>query len=271
MKAPWWLWPNILHLDAPVIAVVWQEAFARAFGAALNVPERAVLFLVVWCIYAADRVADGFRLQTTAESAPRHRFARRFRFPLMAMIALAGLASLGLASILPVRVLFGGILLGGVAGLYFLWNQLAGERWGRRWAKEIVIGFVFAAGCALVPWSERQETAELVPVFGFAAVCVANCLLISRLERDRDLGRGESSLAVRLPPQSRPARRVAAGAFMVAVVFALAGWWPTLHAAIALAAAAIWCGVFVEMQFGPQAAAVWADLALLAPVLLFIA
>ena len=27
-RPPWWLWPNLLALDAPLVAVVWQHALA---------------------------------------------------------------------------------------------------------------------------------------------------------------------------------------------------------------------------------------------------
>ena len=34
-RTPWWLWPNLLNLDSPLLAVIWQEQFARISGANL--------------------------------------------------------------------------------------------------------------------------------------------------------------------------------------------------------------------------------------------
>lgn len=31
-RAPWWLWPNLLSLDAPVVAVAWAWMFSKAWG-----------------------------------------------------------------------------------------------------------------------------------------------------------------------------------------------------------------------------------------------
>ena len=35
-QLPWWLWPNLLGLDAPLVAVVWQQALARMQGVAID-------------------------------------------------------------------------------------------------------------------------------------------------------------------------------------------------------------------------------------------
>lgn len=49
---PPWLWPNLLSLDAPVVAVAWQWLFARVFGADLPAVFHLILGLSVWCIWA---------------------------------------------------------------------------------------------------------------------------------------------------------------------------------------------------------------------------
>lgn len=265
MNLPWWRWPNVLSLDAPVIAVAWQEAFARAFGASVSLPGRAVLFLAVWGVYAADRVADGRRLGAPPGASARHRFAARHGKALGMLIALAGLAGAAMIPFLSLRVIAGGAGLAALVGVYFLWNQLAGNRFARGWAKELVIGLVFAGGCALAPWMAEPSAPRLLPVGIFALVCTANCLLIARLEREIDIRRGESSLAVRLPAHLRPARIVAAMAGILAV--ALAGAWPTLQVALALGALGLWCGVLVERRRGAEFACVWADAVLLSPLL----
>jgi hypothetical protein len=267
-RTPWWQWPNILSLDAPVIAVVWQEAFARAFAFPVSVSERAVLFLVVWVIYAADHVTDGIRLGAPADAAARHRFASRHRRGLSVLVLVAGLGVLILASFLPLRLMAGGAALGGIVAVYFLWNHLAGERLARRWAKEAVVGGVFALGCALVPLLGSPRPVHFLPVAVFALVCLANCLLISRVERQRDILRGETSLAVGLSPQTRPARAIALLAGGLALP--LAGLWPALSAALMVSAAGIWCGLLVERRWGAEPAVVWADFVLLSPLLFWV-
>lgn len=265
MNLPWWRWPNVLSLDAPVIAVVWQEAFARAFGTPLSLAPRLVLFLVVWCVYAGDRIADGLRLGTPPEAPARHRFAARHQRALGALILGCGVTCAALMPSLSWGVVAGGAGLGVFMGLYFFWNHFAGDRFARGWAKEMVIGIVFAGGCILVPWSIAPSAANGLPMLVLALVCTANCLLIARLERETDIQRGETSLAVRLPTHLRPARMFTAVAGLAAVT--LLGAWPSLQAALTLSAIGIWCGALVERRMGPEFACVWADLVLLSPVL----
>jgi len=87
----------------------------------------------------------------------------------------------------------------------------------------------------------------------------------ARLERELDIQRGETSLAVRLSPNTRPARAIAAVAGFTSL--ALFPHWPALAIPLCLSAFGIWCGVLVERRYGTEFAAVWADAVLLSPLL----
>src|ERR1700704_1719121 len=69
-----WLWPNLLSLDAPVVAVLWQILFARCFQVPVDALAALLLLLTVWLIYAADRILDARRDEC---HSPRHEFYRR--------------------------------------------------------------------------------------------------------------------------------------------------------------------------------------------------
>ena len=56
---PWWLWWNVLSLDAPMVAVAWALVFAKSASVVLPGAEVAALGLVVWLIYTVDRLLDG--------------------------------------------------------------------------------------------------------------------------------------------------------------------------------------------------------------------
>ncbi|MGC1479905.1 MAG: hypothetical protein WA771_05350 [Chthoniobacterales bacterium] len=262
----WYLVLNVLHLDAPLITVVWQALFARSVGYELLLAERLALFLAVWIVYAGDRVLDGYRLSIGPTTAARHRFSRRHSRSLIRLIATAILAEVALAFFLPLHVLLGGATLGLVVVGYFLWNQLAGTRFGRGWSKEVVVSLVFAGGAALVPLVQAFSWPLLAEVLGFAAVCYANCLLIARLERDRDRDRGERSIAGHLRPDARPSQPLTA--FLATVLtLALIILGPnvvgvTLLASVLLLALA----PLIEDRCGRDATAAWADLALLTPI-----
>ena len=76
---PWWLWPNVLSLDAPLVAVLWQEALSRAHHVKLLPGCNLALGLAVWLIYIVDRVLDGCGAPRGEVLSPRHAFYRRHR------------------------------------------------------------------------------------------------------------------------------------------------------------------------------------------------
>src|ERR1035437_3449758 len=73
-ESPAWLWPNLLSLDAPVVAVLWQILFARCFQVPPDALAAILLLLTVWLIYAADRTLDAWKGEC---HSPRHEFYRR--------------------------------------------------------------------------------------------------------------------------------------------------------------------------------------------------
>ncbi len=78
-STPWWLWLNILSLDAPIVAVLWQEALARCYHVKLIPGCQVALGLAVWLIYVVDRTLDGMAKTETHQLSARHAFYRRHR------------------------------------------------------------------------------------------------------------------------------------------------------------------------------------------------
>ena len=68
-RTPWWLWPNLLSLDAPILAVLWQDFLSHRYAVPLRLPGRLALFLTVWAIYVADRLLDSRHPVDRAEAA----------------------------------------------------------------------------------------------------------------------------------------------------------------------------------------------------------
>src|ERR1700753_2638698 len=73
-STPLWLWPNLLSLDAPIVAVLWQALFVGSYRARFDPLASALLFIAVWTIYVADRVIDAWR---DRDGEARHDFYRR--------------------------------------------------------------------------------------------------------------------------------------------------------------------------------------------------
>ena len=70
-RTPWWLWPNLLNLDSPILALIWQEQFARIANVDLALGDRLILFCCTWLVYCTDRLLDVINSNTKTETG-RH-------------------------------------------------------------------------------------------------------------------------------------------------------------------------------------------------------
>src|SRR5580698_3499004 len=86
-RPPIWLWFNLLSLDAPLIALVWQDFLSRCYPTLLHATGRGVLGLTVCAIYLGDRLLDVRRPASALESI-RHRFYRRRRAFALSLLAI---------------------------------------------------------------------------------------------------------------------------------------------------------------------------------------
>ena len=116
LENPWWLWPNVLSLDAPAVAVVWQLLFARALRVNLLPVTVALLASGAWCTYVLDRLLDAHAPGAASQPGWRHAFYFRHQRIFWALVTLVGCVSLPVAVIgLPAPVLRGGIVLSGLS------------------------------------------------------------------------------------------------------------------------------------------------------------
>jgi len=187
-STPWWLVPNLLALDAPLVAVVWLSAFARAFDSMVEWSVMVALFAAVWCVYLADRLIDARRLQDESTATARHVFARRHRtlFLIASLVSLGAGGWLALTRLDPGLLRSGLVLVGAVGGYFGGFVRLF-RNWRPLPAKEVVCGVVFSIGCALGVEAVRDNWLSALPaVFLFGGVCSLNCLAISAWEKRSD-------------------------------------------------------------------------------------
>ena len=282
--APWWLWWNILSLDAPMVAVAWALVFAKCAGVALPGAEVTALGFVVWLIYTVDRLLDG-RASATRDSAgafgsplrQRHFFHRIHARGIAWVAAGVGTftAMLVFTQIGP-QVLRLAVPLGLILVLYMAWVHLGRGRFVTQLSKEVAVGVVFAAGVALPAWSRlggrRWEFFILAALF--AAVCTLNCVAIEEWERGRArnltveglrqsaaVGFGSGKFAVVL----------AVCATLMAPVVRLRGEFSAIGAAIAVSALLILVLDLMRERISADALRVLVDVALLAPALVVLA
>src|SRR5580692_11172919 len=182
---PIWLWPNVLSLDAPVVAVLWQGFLSDQFHIPLRPAGRLALGLTVWAIYLLDRLMDVRKPVPAggdgAEPA-RHRFYRR-RSKVMTALFIVVLATDALIAILRLRpaVLREGLVpLGGVL-IYLVAFHISRGR--VRMPKEIAASILFTAGTFLVAWTLLPCVELIWAALAFFVLCLANMIAIEAWER----------------------------------------------------------------------------------------
>jgi hypothetical protein len=187
VRPPAWMWFNILGLDAPLIALVWQDFLARCYTTMLLPQGRAVLALTVWAIYLADRILD-VRHPAEPLEPPRHRFYRRHRIFAQTLLAIVVSADLFMVRLLVrPRLVYSGLLVGGAVMLYLGAFPLKGSATR---SKKPLAALLFTVGTFLIAGTNiGHPVRDLAwPAAAFCALCLGNLLMIERWTQGRTFG-----------------------------------------------------------------------------------
>lgn len=207
-EIPWWLWPNLISLDAPLVAVAWLWIFARQWDAGGLHPGVALLLAAtVWIIYIADRWHDTRRRDAGMLSA-RHQFHRAHGGVLLTLGVLACAACLIFfsAAIPHARIWFvpdgsggwsglaagpGLLVLAGCAAFAAL-ARVPGRSRIWRHSKNLTAACTFALGTALGAYGasaiDAASPAVVSAVVGFASLCLMNLIAIDAWEAEKRRG-----------------------------------------------------------------------------------
>lgn len=256
-----WLLPNLLSLDAPLVAVVWQDLLARCTATPLRGPARLVLGLTVWAIYLADRLLDVRGPATGPESA-RHSFCRSHRtgFAQLLLCVVAADTAVTLFLLRPAVFHTGLIALTGVVAYLALVH--VGPGW--RPPKEVLVALLFVAGTFLVAWTWHTGGGQslVLPASAFFLLCLANLVAIENWEW-RELRREKTGRPHGLVLGMGAGLAVWTAALAVAcAVFGGSPWYRAVAASSALLTALVAAGRRLPLT----ARRVLADAVLLAPV-----
>ena len=252
------MWPNLLSLDAPVVAVLWQILFIRCFHATRltqgTVRPSVLLVSVVWLIYAADRALDAWR---GSDARPRHEFYRRHWRALLPIwiVVLAATSGFAWTSLQPELFERGAWLLAAVL-VYFgvvHFSRL-------RWPKEAAVAIIFGLGASLAAWTRVETSYDVLTVVLFACLCWINCAAIT----DWEHGAWEHG-----DWECRPGRwsiGILAACVGVAAIAVLHRERPILAGAEAASAIAFIMLDHSRLKLSADALRVLADVALLSPI-----
>ena len=270
--APFWLWPNLLGLDAPFVAVAWQLLYSRCFGVHLPPAIHLLLGLSVWCVYLADRLFDAYRAKNFSQATWRLRFTKQYFTSLIITTALAGFVNLFLIlRFVPAHLLVHGLLTAVLLAIYYAFRFRSSGKIAIGIPREIMCGMIFALGSGIATYSYGQPQIANLHFLGAVAmlglVCSASCIMISVWERDSDLASGDRSIASSRPGIPPYFRRLLLPLVALYGVVAFTDPWQ-IHVAAGLSALALYFMARYEKKFSPPLLRTLADGVLLTPLLL---
>lgn len=274
-RKPFWLIPNLLSLDAPLVAVAWLYMFAKTWRADyLPWVAYISLGLVVWVIYATDRLLDAsMRDGSLATLAARHEFHRKHQKKFRWLAVAAGITAIVLVVRgLPVSIysysIVGGIMVAGFFTLSIFSPPAENEL---PYSKNILAGLAFAYGTAFI--AHAYTGFEMFSIFrspeliSFAVLCILNISAIDLWEHanrssDPEIKAGDE-LALTLP------LTLLGAASLVFAVKAEEYTTRPFFYAILTSAALLQILNRTRSRFQMDALRVLADVALLAPLVVF--
>lgn len=274
-RKPLWLIPNLLSLDAPLVAVAWLYMFAKTWRADY-LPWIAYisLGLVVWVIYATDRLLDASVYGgAPGKLATRHEFHHRHQRVFRWCAVIAGITAIILViSGLPLNIygygIVGGIMVAGFFTLSIFSSAAENEL---PYAKNILAGLAFAYGTAFI--AHAYTGFEMLTIFrspeliSFGVLCILNISAIDLWEHadrssDPEIKAGDE-LALTLP------LTLLGAASLVFAVKAEEYTTRPFFYAILTSAALLQILNRSRSRFQMDALRVLADVALLAPLAVF--
>jgi len=193
-RTEWWLWPGLLSLEAPLVAVSWLYMFAYAWQVNyLPWPAYAALGISVWLVYVVDRLMES-RLREPGDPSlgPRHGFHRRNRRFFLSVAAMAAVWLVVLQLwFLPMELLTSYSIpaLLFVVG-FFILAYLSAQSREVPFMRNLVAGLAFGYGTAAMAhifvWTEGVfSLLGSREMLGFAVLCAVNITAIHIWERER--------------------------------------------------------------------------------------
>ena len=276
-RRPIWLWPNLLSLDAPLVALAWFWIFKQAWLVKYHQPALPwLLAVVVWCVYVADRLIDErMAAMGSHERMPRHEFHGRWRKPFTWALMFGTLASMGLLLIQPRGLWTHGAFVAVLVVGYFTMAFLESGR-GISYSKNLLAGLSFGYGTAVGVHFYKQDA--LVKLFGsseviaFGVLCALNITAINYWEHSRHAK----------DPEEKASYELVVSLFLILLVgfcffmaLRVSSWGDqgrkAFFTAIMISAASLQVINKVRGRFSLDALRVLADLAMLLPVPVFYA
>lgn len=219
-----WQWPNIMAIDAALVAIGWQYLLVQEFFLSYSPMTGLILGLSVWLTYVGDRWLDVQKIEPQKISTLRHRFTQRYARPLLGiwLLILIINGALAFSTLSPDDLLSGFILLLGCI-IYTLLNQL--KRTARTVPKEFFVSLIFSAGLIVFNLDEPIERPLhiVLALLSFFMLCCYNCTLLAKVEIDIDRAQATSSMVQQYRTLARHLYLLGALALVLGSILAING------------------------------------------------
>ena len=283
-RTPLWLWPNLLSLDAPAVAMAWLFMFQKIWLQILPWGYYAALGLAVWGIYILDRIIDVKMLAPgDPRLGPRHDFHQRH---LRVMSTVAVLALLGSAFIAGGHISFGPMVDYGkpvifLVVVFFSLTIFSKQDREIPHLRNLFAGLAFSYGTSMGAhmWSWKPGIFDVVhqpfnlalspEMLAFAILCTLNISAIHFWEHSRFSGDVEQAAANDLS-LTIPLTVLAAGSIGLAVLDEESRSRPFYYAVL-ISSALLYVLNRIRANYSVDALRVMADAAMLVPLPVFIA
>ncbi len=184
---------NILSIDVVLGAVCCAAWFANYFEVELRIYALLCLGLTVWIIYSADHLLDAIKVKGEA-STLRHRFHQKHFKALTIVLACASAFDFGLLFFIRAQVLYAGIFLICMVGVYLLIS-----RW-LAYLKEIVVAGLYCGGVLLPALSLNESgmtAADLFLILCFFLTALINVIMFAWFDHALDIRDGNNSFSTK--------------------------------------------------------------------------
>jgi hypothetical protein len=189
---------NALSFDVAAGAMICAVFFARRFNVVVFPQGVITLGLAVWIIYTVDHLADAKRLNHQA-STFRHRFHQKYFKQLSLLAVLALLTESVLLFFIREKLLYAGLGVGLLTGLYILFH-----RW-MIYTKEVAGALLYCGGIFLPSLTFQQRSLlffDGMVIAQFFLIVLINLILFSWIDYEEDVQDQNPSLATQMGKNS---------------------------------------------------------------------
>jgi len=187
-RPPWWLWPNLLSLDAPLVAVAWLWMMIKAWRVQYFPPALVIALAgAVWCVYVADRLLDT-KFRERKNWSFRHEFHAKHKKKMIYSWVIVALVTI-VAALSELNIVLIGYLIPALimCAVYFSMAIFSTESSVVSYRKNAIAGFCFAYGTAMcahvklysIPFIDLLTSLEMLL---FAFVCIVNMVAVDLWE-----------------------------------------------------------------------------------------